>query len=274
MIGEQILSIDVEKKVQDTRNSFMKAAKSAGIKDKIITKIDIILQLDYAEHLTLKGEEEKPKPAFKALKLAEEQCKKLFLDQFGTHYAAVEIDGHIETMPLKSSRFRNWLTMAYRKAEKDFPGGEALINVINDLTARAEFDSSNEPIELFVRVAILEEDPFTIYYDLVNRPWEIIKVTPESWGVISSVDAPIFERFIQLINLNKGKTAEGVKALESTKLMLKCYIIALFFVTIPEAISMTHGEQGAAKSTGQALQAKHKHKRKIMQSLEPRIGIK
>jgi len=41
--------------------------------------------------------------ARKALDLAEEQCSDLFVDQFGTPYAAVKIGEHIETLSLKDS---------------------------------------------------------------------------------------------------------------------------------------------------------------------------
>ena len=44
-----------------------------------------------------------------ALHLAEEQCSGLFLDQFGAPYAPIKVGRHIETLPLKSSRFRHWL---------------------------------------------------------------------------------------------------------------------------------------------------------------------
>ena len=183
----------------------------------------------------------------------------------------------LKRLQLKSSRFRNWLNMVYHVSENDTIGSEIITTVINILTAKAEFDSSSEIVQLFVRVAILENDPYTIYYDLTNKKWEIVKITHEGWSVVSSRDAPIlftrfsnqkpqvypaisksytadiFDQFIELINLSKGKTTEGKNAVEPTKLMLKCYIICILFPTIPKAISMTRGEQGTAKTTGQGL---------------------
>ena len=51
----------------------------------------------------------------------------------------------------------------------------------------------------------------------------------------------IFDQFINLINI-KG---------DQQKLLLKCYVISLFFPDIPKPIQMLYGEQGAAKTSEQ-----------------------
>jgi hypothetical protein len=53
----------------------------------------------------------------------------------------------------------------------------------------------------------------------------------------------IFDQFMNLINV-KG---------EDNKLLLKCYIISLFYPEIPKPILMLHDEQGSAKPTLQEL---------------------
>lgn len=181
-------------------------------------------------------EQQEESPAQIALRLVEEHCSQLFVDQFGIPYAAVMMDNNnrVETLQLKSSRFRNWLCMTYYRAEDNVLGGETVTNVLNVLTARAEFDNGSDMKNLSLRVATLAEEPFTIYYDLTNRNWEIVKITDEGWSVISSKDAPIlfrrfknqipqtypskskeypkdiFDKFIGLINISKGKTLEGI----------------------------------------------------------------
>jgi DNA polymerase elongation subunit (family B) len=284
MFGKNtILQFDVDKnKVQKTKENMVDVAHDIKINDGIINELKIILTRDYEEYLKQpeveeNGNQERQRPAQIALELTEQKCKKLFLDQFGTPYIALEINDHIETLQLKQSRFRNWLNMFYHVSENDTIGSEIITTVINILTAWAEFDSDSETVELFVRVGVLENEPNTIYYDLTNKKWEVVKITPQGWKIISSQDAPIlftrfanqkaqvypgkskdylpdiFDKFIELINLSNGKTAEGINAAKSTKIMLKCYIICIFFVKIAKAISMTRGEQGAAKSTSQAL---------------------
>jgi hypothetical protein len=111
------------------------------------------------------------------LGLAEEQISDLFLDQFGTPYAAIEIDNHIETLTLKSSRFRNWLCRIFYNSQQDILGSETVTNVLSILKAKAEFESTTRNLSL--RVAAVKEDPFTIYYDLTNKDWQVVKITPE-----------------------------------------------------------------------------------------------
>jgi hypothetical protein len=194
------------------------------------------------------------------LRLTEEQCSELFHDQFNAPYAAILVGGHTEILPLKSSRFRNWLCRLYYHFEQDVLSSETATNVINILKAKAEFEDITRNLNL--RVANINNEIFTIYYDLTDKDWSIIEITKDGWNV---QDAPIifrrysnqqpqvyprrehrpdiFEQFMNLINV-KG---------EDNKLLLKCYIISLFYPDIPKPVLMLHGEQGSAKSTLQEL---------------------
>lgn len=111
-----VASIDIEN-WNNVHEVFEKALKRKGIKQRHIPMLSDILDENY--HLIIsQGEKEdehkedgekKETAAQMALRLASEQCCNLFMDQFGTPYAAIEVGEHIETIPLKSSRFRNWL---------------------------------------------------------------------------------------------------------------------------------------------------------------------
>lgn len=110
---------------------------------------------------------------------------------------------------------------------------------------------------------IPDEGDTTIYYDLTNKDWQAVKITESGWSIIEYVPTifrrysnqqpqvypskeytpDIFDKFMQLINV-KG---------EDNKLLLKCYIISLFYPDIPKPILMLHSEQGSAKSTLQEL---------------------
>jgi hypothetical protein len=194
------------------------------------------------------------------LRLAQDQCDELFHDQFNAPYAVVHVGDHTEVLPLKSSRFRNWLCRLFYEFEGDVLSSETASNVINILKAKAEFEGVTRNLSL--RVATVKEEPFTIYYDLTDKGWSVIKITKDGWDI---QDAPIifrrhnnqqpqvypgkqyvpdvFGRFMNLINI-KG---------EDNKLLLKCYIISLFYPEIPKPVLMLHGEQGSAKSTLQEL---------------------
>ena len=43
------------------------------------------------------------------MRLAKKYCQDLFIDSLGQPHAAVKIDKHLEVLPIKSSRFKNWL---------------------------------------------------------------------------------------------------------------------------------------------------------------------
>lgn len=211
------------------------------------------------------GDEEgaKRSQAKKALAIVEEHCSELFLDQFGSHYAAVKIGEHLETLPLKSSRFRNWLSKRYYEFEGDIINSESVTNVLNILKARAEFDGQTMNLNLRVAFAADSDEPYTILYDLTNRDWQVVKIDhANGWTieyapvvfrrysnqqsqVYPSREYPpdIFDQFMHLINI-KGS---------DNKLLLKCYIVSLFIPEIPKPVLMLHGEQGSAKSTLQEL---------------------
>ena len=99
------------------------------------------------------------------------------------------------------------------------------------------------------------DEPSTIYYDLTNKDWQVVKITENDWSIeyapglfrrysnqlpqvhpCKSKDYPpdIFDKFMRLINVKD----------EETKLLIKCYIISLFIPEVPKAVSMVHGEQG------------------------------
>jgi hypothetical protein len=135
------------------------------------------------EELVLAKErsEETKSSAQIALSLAEEKCSELFLDQFGTPYAAIKIGEHTEVLSLKSSRFKSWLCRIYYISEHDVLNSESVTNVLNVLKAEAEFDGVTR--NLNVRVASILDEPSTIYYDLTNKEWHVIKITEDGWSV-------------------------------------------------------------------------------------------
>jgi hypothetical protein len=132
------------------------------------------------------------------------------------------------------------------------------------LEAHAVFDGERRKLHL--RVGSLTDiitdqtQIDAIYYDLANRDWSVVKITENGWQIEKSsilfrrysststqvtpsekYPAGIFDQFIDLINIK----------CEEQKLLLKCYIISLFFPEIPKPIQMLYGEQGAAKTSEQ-----------------------
>jgi hypothetical protein len=205
--------------------------------------------------------EQSESAAQKLLKLAQDQCEDLFLDQFGAPYAAVRIGEHFETLPLKDSRFRNWLCRIYYTEENNVLNSESISNVLNVLKAKAEFEGSTRNLSL--RVTSITEEPFTIYYDLANKDWRVVKVTPDGWTVeycpiifrryksqqpqvypSREYTPDVFDRFMDLMNIKD----------EDDKVLVKGYLISLFYPDIPKPILILMAEQGSAKTTEQELE--------------------
>lgn len=194
-----------------------------------------------------------------ALEIAKQSCTKLFTDQHGTPYAAISVNGHIETIELGHSRFKNWVCKQFYETKQETLGDQDVSSVLNILKAEAEFHG--ERIELHVRVAGDGRD--IIYYDLTDRDWQVVMITPDGWAIedepqilfvrhknqidqvrpSKTYSDDIFDRFFDLTNV---KTEED-------KLLLKCYIVACLVPGIPKPVLMLHGEQGSAKSTLQEL---------------------
>jgi hypothetical protein len=205
-----------------------------------------------------KGEPTKPK-AQEALDLARQGCKEFFIDQHGAPFAAIEVNGHIETIGLNNSRFRNWLCKLFYEERQSILSSEDVGNVLNILRSEAEF--YGERRELQNRIA--GDGKEVIYYDLTNRDWQVVKITPYGWSIeneppilfvryrnhseqvtpVTPKDMAIFDKFLSLTNV---KT-------EHDRLLLKCYVIASLIPGIPKPVLMLHGEQGGAKSTLQEL---------------------
>jgi hypothetical protein len=204
---------------------------------------------------------ERQKHKVRLYRIAEQihQKEDIFVDQYHTPYAFVKIHDHMEVLDLYSLRFQHWV---YRKLISYFNGRAILpepadvIRVLDYLKAHAEFDAVEKILHL--RVAG-DDSANNIYYDLTSPSWETVKITPQGWLIektptmmfrryknqIAQVypsteyTDDIFDRFINLIN---AKT-------EDSKLLLKCYIVALLIPDIPKAILMLHGEPNSAKTT-------------------------
>jgi Bifunctional DNA primase/polymerase, N-terminal len=216
-----------------------------------------------------KDEKEKQTKAQVALETANNSIKKLFVDEYQTPHAAILVKDHLETLPIKSSRFRNYLASEVYKQNKTVLDSHTLKDVIGILSAQAEFDGG-DPIRLNLRVAQVDADgKLTWYYDLTNKDWEFIEITANGWNIVknqdpnlvlfhrynnqlaqvvpSNYDTNVFDRFIEVV-LNESNVRDNEK-LDEYRILLKCYIVCAFIADIPKPIPMPHGTQGAAKTS-------------------------
>jgi DNA polymerase elongation subunit (family B) len=306
IIGQEdkLLTFDVDNKVQRTVKNFKNVATEEGVNAKQLTDINRILVRDYPKLLRLNpkanndnkqdnkqnkdDKEERIESSRIAINLAKEFCQEFFIDNLGQPYAAIKVGEHIEVVPIKTSKFKNWLSKLYYdvtsvqakvkqdtiitngSSSNDKPslfeeGGdvlstEALSKSLRVLIGKAEFSGKTRK-QLYLRTARTPDG--TIYYDLTNPKWQCVKITHEGWSVVSS--PPIFRRYSHQMEqdapdaiypidiFDNFLTLLNIDQNSDNKLLFKCYIIALFYYGIVHAALMLHGEGGSAKTSLQEL---------------------
>jgi hypothetical protein len=228
---------------------------------------EVILDVLFDSNLTPESEPDKePTPLI----------HELFQDQYGTPYAAIRVNEHIETVSMRtkaSSQMKSWISYTLYNTMNLIPKDESLNSVVNILRARATYEGQVK--KLYLRSGSYDNDNGNssgndsnsnknknneIFYDLTNQNWEYVKITSEGWSIEKSVDTPIFRRYKnQLAQVYPSKQYDidifdqFMKLLNirdaNSKLLLKIYIILLIYNKIQKPILAPYGEQGSAKST-------------------------
>jgi hypothetical protein len=103
----------------------------------------------------------------------------LFHAPDGTAYAAVEVDGHLETHAVRSIRFRDWILIRFLQQHGRAPNSQLLTDALNTIRAIACYHGPEMPV--FVRVAEHEGD---VYIDLGNENWDAVRVTREGFEAV------------------------------------------------------------------------------------------
>src|SRR5262245_59860844 len=78
-------------------------------------------------------------------------CGELFHTATGTAFADLLVDGHRETWPIRSKRFRSWLRRRHYETTGGALNGHAISSELDLLEARAQFDAPERSVH--VRIA-------------------------------------------------------------------------------------------------------------------------
>src|ERR1700757_1379076 len=100
-------------------------------------------------------------------------------DLFHTAFADILVDGHRETWPIRSKRFRAWLRRRYYKATGGAASAAEIRSALDLLEARAQFAGPERAVH--VRIA---EHADHIYLDLADERWRAVDIGPDGWRVI------------------------------------------------------------------------------------------
>jgi hypothetical protein len=167
----------------------------------------------------------------------------------GTAYADINVNGHRETWPLKTTGFRGWLRRVYYLKTGGAPNAEAMSTAMGVIEARARFDGVERPV--FLRVA---ECDGKIYLDLCNDSWQAIEIDPDGWRL---VDAPPvrFRRTPGMLPLPepvRGATLDELKQHlhvdENGYILAVSWLLASLRGCGPYPILALTGEMGTGKS--------------------------
>jgi hypothetical protein len=177
-------------------------------------------------------------------------CDDLFHTATGTAFADIIIDGHRETWPIRSKRFRAWLRRCYYRASGDAASAAGMRSALNLLEARAQFDAPERAVH--VRIA---EHAGHIYLDLADEHWRAIDIAPDGWRVIAS--PPVrFRRPAGMLPLPVPERGASIEALNSFLnlssrddfVLIVAWLLAALRSGGPYPLLAISGEQGSAKT--------------------------
>jgi hypothetical protein len=165
----------------------------------------------------------------------------LFHTAAGTAFADLGIDGHRETWPVRSTRFRTWLRRRCYTATGEAPSGAAIAAALDHIEAQAQFDGP----ELAVHLRVAEQDDH-IYLDLADASWRAVEV-----------GSPV--RFIRtpgMLPLPVPQPGGSVEALASVLnlpgrdefVLVVAWLLAALRSGGPYPLLAVAGEQGSAKT--------------------------
>jgi hypothetical protein len=195
------------------------------------------------------GPESKSKPTQAEILLRLAAGAELFHDPNHKCFASFPVSGHVETWPIRSGTFRDWLRGLFFKAHGKPPGGQALQDALETLAAQARFEGPT--IETFVRTAHYDGK---IFIDLANDAWQAVEITSQGWRVVSR--PPV--KFRRPRGLAPMPTPQYGGGLANLRPFVNCrnedwpLVVAWIcgaFSSGPYPILILQGEQGTAKTT-------------------------
>lgn len=191
--------------------------------------------------------------ADKAVALASE-CSLFADDQDADSiYADIFVEGHRETLRLRSTQFREWLRykyfLAYRKGLK----ADIVTQAIETIVATAKYGGDRRSAAVFQRSARVGD---TIYLDLCNDQWEVVEVDKDGWRLVST--PPVrFCRSRGMLPIpapTPGGSLEQLRAVLNVKsetdfVLMVAWLLHALGAVPPYPLLPLGGEQGTGKST-------------------------
>ncbi|MGA9150929.1 MAG: hypothetical protein WBZ36_10135 [Candidatus Nitrosopolaris sp.] len=175
-------------------------------------------------------------------------------------------------MSIKGQRFEDWIGALYYHHNKE-QGRNLVLSKegIGRIQSVLSFEANNNDMKtLNVRVAAFVDtetkdlDENTVFYDLCNKNWEIVKATRYGWTIEQNCQQILFKRF-PIMNpqvyprkdyppdiMDQFIRLTNVYDDEDNKLLAEVYLVSLFLLAnLPKPMMIPHGIHGSGKSTFQ-----------------------
>lgn len=172
-------------------------------------------------------------------------------------FACVPVNGHMETIAVKSRKFRAFLVKAYHSGNGKSANSAAIEEAVGFCEGEA---LCGEELAVHTRLAT---HGGAIYLDLANERWEAVEITADCWRVVS--DPPVkFRRARGMLALPTPTRDGSIAALrpfvnvanDDDFVLLVASTVAALRPNLPCPVEVLHGEQGSAKSTTAKVQKK------------------
>ena len=175
----------------------------------------------------------------------------LFHSPDGTGYADIDIDGHRETLALRSRETKGRLEHEYLLKVMDTPPHNAVQSTISTLETRAKYQGAERSVH--VRVADQEG---RLFLDLADKGWRAIKISATGWSVVDN--PPV--RFCRPAGMRplpvpeKGGSIDDLRQFLNLRddndfVLIVAWLLAAFRPQGPYAVLAVSGGQGSAKSS-------------------------
>lgn len=175
-----------------------------------------------------------------------------FHDAAGSPFVSFERAGHLETWSTTSPTLKKYLCKRFYEETEAAIQQTSLTSAINVIEAEAVFRSG----EILVALRCAREND-TIYVDLCDPNWRVVRATSSGWELIPSQECPIrFQRYKGMLPLPEPVSGTTLASLDQYVrtdrrglAMIKGFLVSAFCAGMPTPVLNLHGPQGSGKST-------------------------
>jgi len=186
------------------------------------------------------------------IEIAESECD-LWLSNEGDAWADIIVDGVRHSHPVRSAKFKRWLSGQLWLQHETTSNSEAMQSALLVLESKADFGGApKRPV--FLRVG---QHAGHIYIDLADERNRAVEVSPQGWRVVESTQCPV--RFyrgesqqalpVPVAGGNLDRLWELIPVSSGYRRLVLAWLGFCLIPTGAKPILTLHGPKGAGKST-------------------------